>query len=256
MALRERIRGLGDVLWLARQRIGAKDRFARDTAGYGLLQRFARWAVPDYVVTDPDKAWYRDRAFLSDLRRVLPDGNQRSADRKYLLRSLLYLADATPGDTAECGVWTGSSSWFICRHFDGTGKVHHGFDSFEGLSEPAAEDGLYWHRGDLGEGEDAARAMLEGFDVRLYRGWIPERFDEVADRSFSFVHIDVDLFEPTRDSIAFFYPRMAPGGVMLFDDYGFVTCPGATRAVDDYMAERPEPIVHVPTGQAFLIKGA
>ena len=51
---------------------------------------------------------------------------------------------------------------------------------------------------------------------------IPTRFDEVADRSFCFVHVDVDLFEPTRESIAFFYPRMVPGGVMLFDDYGFV----------------------------------
>ena len=85
---------------------------------------------------------------------------------------------------------------------------------------------------------------------------IPTRFDEVADRSFCFVHVDVDLFEPTRESIAFFYPRMVPGGVMLFDDYGFVTCPGATRAIDEFTAEHPEPLVHVPTAQAFLIKGA
>jgi len=43
---------------------------------------------------------------------------------------------------------------------------------------------------------------------------------------------------------------------MLFDDYGFVTCPGATRAIDEFTAEHPDPLVHVPTAQAFLIKGA
>ena len=45
-----------------------------------------------------------------------------------------------------------------------------------------------------------------------------------------------------------------PGGLLVFDDYGFSTCPGATRAVDEFMASRPEPVIEVPTGQAFVIK--
>jgi len=38
------------------------------------------------------------------------------------------------------------------------------------------------------------------------------------DKTFLFVHVDVDLYEPTRDSIAFFYPRMNLGAVSLCDD--------------------------------------
>jgi hypothetical protein len=68
--------------------------------------------------------------------------------------------------------------------------------------------------------------------VEVYKGWIPERFAVVAGRSFCFAHIDVDLYRPTLDSMAFFYPRMAPGGIILLDDYGFSTCPGVTEAVD------------------------
>jgi hypothetical protein len=230
-----------------------RDPHAREEAGLAALRRVARVLLPDYVVTETGKSWFHDRRFLADYDRLVPH-SRRSADRKYFLRSVLRLADGLPGDTAECGVWTGSSSWFIVDHFAGQGKVHHGFDSFEGLSRPSPKDGSYWHSGDLETAEEVARSTLQGFDAVLYRGWIPERFSEVASRTFCFVHVDVDLYEPTRDAIEFFYPRMVPGGVMLFDDYGFRTCPGATAAVDEFIAGRPEPVVAVPTGQAFLIK--
>ena len=84
---------------------------------------------------------------------------------------------------------------------------------------------------------------------------LAERFPEVAGRTFCFVHIDVDLHRPTLDSIAFFYPRMAPGGIILLDDYGFVSCPGVTEAIDAFMADKPEPIVNLASGGAFILKG-
>jgi O-methyltransferase len=61
--------------------------------------------------------------------------------------------------------------------------------------------------------------------VHLYKGWIPSRFIEVEDRQFSFVHIDVDLYEPILDSLNFF-PKLVKGGVIVFDDYGITQFPG------------------------------
>jgi hypothetical protein len=86
-------------------------------------------------------------------------------------------------------------------------------------------------------------------------GWIPERFPEVADRRFAFVHIDVDLEQPTRDSIEFFYPRMNKGGIILCDDYGFTTCPGATSTIDAYLLDKPEKMLSMCCGGGFLIAG-
>ena len=40
--------------------------------------------------------------------------------------------------------------------------------------------------------------------IILLKGWIPSRFEEVKDKNFSFVHIDVDLYQPTLDSLNFF----------------------------------------------------
>jgi 2-polyprenyl-3-methyl-5-hydroxy-6-metoxy-1,4-benzoquinol methylase len=41
---------------------------------------------------------------------------------------------------------------------------------------------------------------------------------------------------------------------MLFDDYGFATCPGARLAVNEFFVDKPERIIELPTGQAFVIK--
>jgi O-methyltransferase len=248
------IAALRDLAYLVRTRTFGRDPRQKAAAGHALAARFANVMMPGFVLGDDHKSWFDDEEFLATFDRVCPGGNRSSAERKFFLRSLLSLLDDVPGDTAECGVWTGGSSWFICKNFEGTGRTHHGFDSFDGLSEPDQHDGEYWRPGDLSTPEAAARQTLQGFSFMLYEGWIPERFDEVADTTFCFVHVDVDLYQPTRDSIEFFYPRVAPGGIMLFDDYGSRLCPGARRAVDDAMAERPEPLVHVPTMQAFIVK--
>ena len=104
---------------------------------------------------------------------------------------------------------------------------------------------------------EATRANLAEFGdaVKFYPGWIPERFHDVAECRFRFVHIDVDLYEPTRDSLAFFYPRVEDCGIIVCDDYWFTTCPGATRAVDEFLANKPEKMLPLAQGGGFLVKG-
>ena len=91
--------------------------------------------------------------------------------------------------------------------------------------------------------------------IQYYQGWIPERFPEVETLSFSFVHIDVDIHEPTRDSIEFFSPRLSTGGVLDCDDYGSAVCPGATKAIDDFLRDKKEKMIALSDGGGFLIKG-
>jgi len=58
---------------------------------------------------------------------------------------------------------------------------------------PRCRDGDYWVKGALAVSEDRLHETLAGFaNYRLYKGWIPERFGDVADCRFRFVHLDVD----------------------------------------------------------------
>jgi O-methyltransferase len=226
-----------------------QDRFA-------LLRRGARHILPEYRFKWPQMDWWNDAEFTAYLARFGElEGND--TDRRYTVAQLLRLVSAVEGDTAEVGAFKGAMSWLICKA-GGHARVHHIFDSFEGLSEPSAIDGEHWSKGDLSCGEDAVHRNLAQFagQFRTYKGWVPKRFPEVEAARFAFVHIDVDLYQPTRDSIEFFHPRLNVGGILICDDYGFSTCPGATKACNDFLASKPEKMIGLSGGGGFLIKGA
>ena len=227
-----------------------------DEQAYTLAEALFYATYPGGFVGEFGKACWEDRVFVADYERLVP-GNRRSFERKYAVAQFVKSVRSVEGDMAECGVYNGATAYFMAQATvqAGVRRPLHLFDSFQGLSAPIAVDGEYWQAGSLAISEDAARAALAGIDdVLFHRGWIPERFHEVADKKFAFVHVDVDLFQPTLDSLAFFYPRTARGGVLICDDYGFTTCPGARQAVDEFMQTRPEAVIHLPTGQGIIIR--
>lgn len=222
---------------------------------YRIAEALSMAVYDKYKFSEFGRIFLEDKEFLDAYARLMDAGNWHSLDRKYTLAQLLKLSLDLPGDVAECGVYKGGSAWLMCQAIRSHGKVNHLFDSFEGLSQPGPDDGTYWSPGGLRIDEAVVRRNLAEFDnVAFHKGWIPAPFAAVRDLGFAFVHVDVDLFQPTLDSLEFFYPRLAPGGVMLFDDYGFVTCPGARLAVDRFFESRPERVVLLPTGQAFVVK--
>lgn len=210
---------------------------------------------PKFKFSEFGRLFLEDESFLNYYRSFMDPDNWHSLDRKYTMDQLLKQVLKLPGELAECGVYRGASAYLMCRAMQGVPRHVHLFDSFEGLSAPGKLDGNYWVPGALNAPEGMLRQALMEFDnYRIYRGWIPQRFNEVAQYSFSFVHIDVDLHQPTRDSLEFFYPRTLRGGIILMDDYGFTTCPGAKHAADDYFSGKPEPIIMLTTGQAVVFK--
>ena len=66
----------------------------------------------------------------------------------------------------------------------------------------------------------------------------------------------MDLHQPTLDSLAYFYPRLVRGGIIVCDDYGSKLFPGAHIAWDTYCRERDIPFVVLETGQSVILKQA
>lgn len=254
--------GSASALATTRRTVRAIREFLRDRRDKGkrleFLQRVVREIWPGYRLTWPGSDWWDDEAFNAYLR-TSGEAEGLNTHNRFTLAQLLRLVSHVPGDTAECGVYRGASSRLIlmANRASEASKTHHLFDSFEGLSRPAGVDGEHWSGGDLRCGIGEVRNNLREFDADLefHPGWIPGRFDDVADRRFSFVHIDVDLRDPTRDSLEFFYPRMSEGGIIVCDDYGSAVCPGATEACDRFLHDRPEAMIAMPAAGGFLIRG-
>jgi O-methyltransferase len=231
----------------------------RESARFGLVERFAHhWGFEMY---NHSLNWLHSEEFWIAWRSYEGWRRQRP-DRKYVIYEFAKSVRRLAGETAECGVLEGASSFLMCHVLEADGRAHHVFDSFEGLSAPEAIDAPLdprarpWAAGELAVPLEDVRRNLRRFPfVEYHRGWIPAKFPQVADRNFRLVHVDVDLYQPTVDSLAFFYERMVPGGILICDDYGFSTCPGATRAFDEVMAGKPEgSVINLPTGQGYIIK--
>lgn len=201
--------------------------------------------------------WPNDATFLETTRRTAGVVGIPPA-RCYGLQSAIRSVASVDGDVAECGVRHGLSTLFLLGADRGD-RQYFLFDSWEGLSQPQELDRprtaavKVWKKGDMASEETVARENLRSYpNVHFLRGWIPERFHEVADRKFALVHVDVDLYEPTRQTLDFFADRMAPGGVMICDDYGSLLCPGARRACDDFVEERGAKLFESASGQCLI----
>ena len=171
-------------------------------------------------------------------------------------------------DFAECGCWKGHSSYFISKLISNSNKniKFHIFDSFEGLSKETTEDeglkifskkDLNKIRSQFSSDEDFVKnKVLKGFNfVEIYKGWIPEKFKLVENCKFSFVHIDVDLYEPTLKSLEFFYPRLAEGGIIVCDDYNSRHFDGSKKAWDEYFKKNKSIMNFSPSlSSCFVIK--
>lgn len=186
----------------------------------------------------------------------------------FLAQYYLY-ALGLEGARVECGVFHGASAITLCRaaqtRLPGyAGEGLHLVDSFEGLAEPTEHDRfegqLARHDESVGKGAysapvDVVRKAMAAFPAAtLHKGWIPDVFSQLPRGRWAFVHLDVDHYAPTYAGLAYFYPLLVDGGVIICDDYGAPTFPGAHRAWDAYCEENAIPFVVLDTGQSVILK--
>jgi hypothetical protein len=156
------------------------------------------------------------------------------------------------GDIAEVGVYKGGTAKIICE-----AKAHktlHLFDTFEGLPELSEKDNpRQFHENQYSCSLERVKDYLKGYsNVFFYKGLFPTTAGPVEQKKFSFVHLDVDLYESTMNSLVFFYPRMAVGGVLISHDYLWVDA--VRKAFDEFFKDKVEPIIELTDNQCMIVK--
>ena len=196
--------------------------------------------------------WEGDREFTSLLEEIA-GRTLVSPDRCFMLFQFARQAAHLGGEMAEVGVYRGGTARLLARACPE--RLLHLFDTFSGL--PPVDPDIDLHReSEFADSSlETVRNYLAGLEnVRLHPGTFPASARELAGRRFGFVHVDVDIYRSTVDCLDFFYPRLLPGGVMAFDDYGWEGCPGVRKALDEFLASRPEYPIRTVRHQCVLIK--
>lgn len=158
-----------------------------------------------------------------------------------------------PGHVAEFGSWRGANLMLIAkllRIYDPhSPKVVHCFDSFEGLTEFKGKDaeaislkGFY--KGSLEELTDVIGVYDLSDEIFIHQGLIEETLPAVLNDNkaltFSFVYCDADLYEATKTILHHVHPRLAKGGVFVFDEWNVKEVPGEGVAVNEFLNELGE----------------
>lgn len=76
--------------------------------------------------------------------------------------------------------------------------------------------------------------------LNYFKRQIPAQFSEVKDQQLSFVHLEVDLYEPIADALEFFFP-LAANGIMALDDHRYTGSPATAKDVDGCVAKATHP---------------
>ncbi len=163
----------------------------------------------------------------------------------------------------ECGVYAGNSLIATARLLQDFGLEYQliGLDTFEGLpaiserdNQFAPEKAVYRTKtlfADSSISDVEEKLSSEGFrsSVWLVKGLFADTLPKLPERTYHFVNIDCDLYDPHIECLEYFYPRMEPGGVIYFDDYHSVDFPMARHAIDAFLQGKPERLIHMRYGE-------
>jgi O-methyltransferase len=243
------------------------------------------------MVAIPDRHAYRGSTTSATLRPWAMPGEELAMYRLvshktllraecvyYLLRFASHCANLR-GEFWECGVYRGGTAECLAvllanragatpaalsgravppgYQGDGGETKLRLFDTWDGMPTTNADIDLHKeHDFDDVSWDQIVQDFARHPNVSLHRGFIPATFEGLDSARIAFLHCDLDIYQSIIDNLAFCYPRMVTGSIILFDDYGQPTCPGARRAVDEFFAGKPEKPIVLQSGQAFVIKTA
>ncbi len=155
------------------------------------------------------------------------------------------IEEGVPGDLIETGAWRGGCSILMAgalKAYAEQGRKVWVADSFCGLPPPDDADapdqgdrhhtmtGLAVSLDDVRE-NFAAYGLLDG-NVEFLQGWFKDTLPAAAIDSLAVMRLDGDMYGSTKQALEALYPKLAPGGYVIIDDYGnWAPC---RQAVDEF----------------------
>ena len=147
------------------------------------------------------------------IEEKMPDALGFDTQRELIEYSLQ--ATKIDGHYMEFGVFTGGTIRFIARRIGG--RIIHGFDSFAGLPEAWSGFSLGGKTFDVG-----GKLPRVPNNVHLHKGYFEDSLPKwLADKPgpVAFIHLDCDLYSSTKTIFSLLASRLAPGTILLFDEY-------------------------------------
>jgi hypothetical protein len=218
----------------------------------------------DGLATNHYSPFVDDAAFNDSYARMrrewFPDADVDVRWRMWLLTQIARQCAHVDGAFAEFGVYRAGCAFMIFE----TGalaapKRFFLFDTFEGIptdqltkSEIAAD--LSGAHADTSVGYVRERLKPWASQLVFVPGDVNQTLMTEETGTLAFVHMDLNASAPTRVALEYAFPRLAAGGMIVFDDYGWTGLEAQREVIDAFVRDKTEQVIALPTGQALLVK--
>lgn len=151
------------------------------------------------------------------------------------------------GDIVEFGCYTGTTSLFIARLIKALGEQRkfHVYDSFDGLPLKTEPDiSVAGDQFVMGELKAPKTQFIKNFRQAglalpiIHKGWFSDLNEQDIPHQIAFAYLDGDFYESIRDSLKLIESKLAPGAIIIVDDYQSEALPGAAKAVDSWLRNK------------------
>ncbi len=204
--------------------------------------------------------WGRNLGFLNDPQFMEAFmGNQPDMIEQgciWRLHTLCWAArhcSRLSGDFVEAGCYKGFSAKVICDYlkFSQLDKRYFLYDLF-------VHDSSMSHHAMPEHGVGLFEWVKQRFSalskVSVFQGALPGALEQGAPEKIAFMHIDMNNAEAEVGVLEALFDKVVPGGMIVFDDYGWLCYAEQKHAEDTWLQKHHERILELPTGQGLLIK--
>lgn len=226
---------------------------------------FGRVHAADNLITfDRSTGFLADDAFSAAMSAHAQTAQEQSL--AWRVHTLVWAAQQAlhhEGDFVECGVWKGFCFGVVTHYLNwqSVPKKLYLYDTFEGIPDQYNSENrsnAVYQQQNADDPDAIFKAAQSRFahmkNVHLVRGTVPETFAQACPEKIALLHLDMNSAASEIASLEVLWERVVPGGMIVFDDYGWSAYGAQKRAEDAFMAERGHTILELSTGQGLLIK--
>jgi O-methyltransferase len=230
---------------------------------FGLQLIYLSEGTSEYELIYPKATyapWNSSREFQSTYKLIQPN-TLVDIYRCWELWTLVEQTAKRGGGILEVGVWRGGTGALMAKRARLAGSLDPVYlcDTFEGVVKAGSHDTDY--KG--GEHSDTSQRVVEDLlksldisNVRILKGIFPDETAHLIEpgAQFRLCHIDVDVYQSAKDVMSWIWDRMVPGGIVVYDDFGFNGCEGIAKCVNEQLAESDRLVLHNLNGHAIVVK--
>jgi O-methyltransferase len=177
--------------------------------------------------------------------------------------SALYAAQNTgipQKNYAECGVCDGLTVFYALSAATLVSRdpAAYLYDAWEGMKAEyllPAELGAAGDYSYLSMEQTRSNLRSHGATVIFNKGYLPDSLQSSSNpTTLVWLHLDLNSALPTEEALKYFYDKVAVGGVVLLDDYGWMGYTDTKKVADRFFVDKEASLLQLPTGQAIVFK--